>query len=147
MNTKTQEALKIAIEAMENCYAICDAMHHSKKDRHEYDEKCPVIVRWDNALNACKEALESQEQEPYGWELFFNNGKHDGFTTNKGEAAEYGENKLSLYTHPAPTWQGLTDNDISKVIGNMREDNHGNLFNDFDFAYAIEQALKEKNSV
>jgi hypothetical protein len=54
-----------------------------------------------------------------------------------------------LYTHPAPAKEfvTLTDDDISRVIGNMRKDNHGNLFNDFDFAYAIGQATALKNGM
>lgn len=36
--------------------------------------------------------------KPVAWELLFNNGKHDDFTTDKGEAHEYGENKVPLYT-------------------------------------------------
>ena len=42
-----------------------------------------------------------------------------------------------LYTHPAPSWQGLSDDEISEFIINK--------ITDFDFARAIEQSLKEKN--
>jgi len=36
--------------------------------------------------------------EPVAWELLFNSGHHDDFTIEKGEANEYGENKIPLYT-------------------------------------------------
>lgn len=38
--------------------------------------------------------------KPYAWELFFEDGKSNGFTTDAGEAAEFGENKQPLYTAP-----------------------------------------------
>ena len=110
------------------------------------------------------EALAQSTQEPYGWELFFNNGKHAGFTTNKGEAAECGENKLALYTHPAPAqeylwdgqldnaiiiskkkeWVGLSDDEIEIICAKMAA-KLPNKKIDLIFARAIEQELKTKN--
>ena len=49
-------------------------------------------------------------------------------------------------THPAPSWVGLSDDEISKVISDeqipVRTGKTANRF-----ARAIEQALKEKNHV
>ena len=97
------------------------------------------------AYNKCKEALEQPAQEPYIWELFFDNGKHEGFTSDKGMAAEYGENKLPLYTHPAPSWQGLSDDERDKIYFKTFDMWSSQV--DIDYAEAIEQALKEKNHV
>ena len=43
--------------------------------------------------------LKLDDFEPVAGELFFYNGDTDGFTKDKGEAAEYGENKKALYTY------------------------------------------------
>jgi hypothetical protein len=46
-----------------------------------------------------------------------------------------------------PAWQGLTDDEITKVYKNsliVHSDTHYE-FNNFKFARAIEQALKDKN--
>jgi len=47
------------------------------------------------SMNAVAEPV-----EPYAWELFFENGNSNGFTTDVGEAAEFGENKQPLYAAP-----------------------------------------------
>jgi hypothetical protein len=45
----------------------------------------------------------------------------------------------------APAWQGLSNDRIREIGDNCLENNNG-LFNWIDFARAIEQALKEKNT-
>lgn len=129
MNTQTQEALKMAIEYLEEIHV---------------GNMTPMAeTNWNKAIQACKEALAQPAQEPYGWELFFNNGQHNRFTTNKGEAAEYGENKIPLYTHPAPSWQGLSDDEVGTLIAPYEYDVHPDLDG---LTRAVEQALKEKNT-
>ena len=32
----------------------CHSMHHAKKDRHGYDEPCPVMIRLHELLAACE---------------------------------------------------------------------------------------------
>jgi hypothetical protein len=44
-----------------------------------------------------------------------------------------------------PAWQGLTNDKIREIGENCLEKNNG-LFNWIDFARAIEQALKDKNT-
>lgn len=63
--------------------------------------------------------------EPVAWELLFNNGNHDDVTTDKGEANEYGENKVPLYTE-AQMRQAIKDayEEAAKVC-----DEHGDLGN------------------
>ena len=52
--------------------------------------------------------------------------------------------KMKLYTHPAPSWVGLSDDEISKVISDeqipVRTGKTANRF-----ARAIEQELKKRN--
>jgi hypothetical protein len=132
----TQEALKMAIDKLENHLGdLTIFLISNPQDKLIKKEKEQTI----EVIQACKEALAQPAQEPYGWELFFNNGQHNRFTTNKSEATEYGENKIALYTHPAPSWQGLSDDEIGWLLA----EGNGNYW---DFARAIEQALKEKNS-
>jgi len=84
----TQEALKLALEALE-----CALSDHR-----------PYIVQCKEAITAIKEAL-AQEQEPvanYCKECLTYNGHHEG---------------CSHYTTPPQrTWQGLTNEDISEVV-------------------------------
>jgi hypothetical protein len=52
---------------------------------------------YDSAITIVKQMMQA---EPVAWELFFDNGNSNGFTTDKGEAAEFGENKRPLYAAP-----------------------------------------------
>ena len=100
------------------------------------------IVR-DNSLayaahKAIDEALESQEQEPVTLKFPTMLRK----MWSGGEVQKWLDNQEPLYTHPAPSWQGLSDDEIAVIIGNGAFYELG----DVDFAHAIEQALKEKNN-
>jgi len=58
------EALKLALEALEliNIEFVCgNGSHNAKKDRHEWDEPCPITDRWKKAITAIKEALAQPE--------------------------------------------------------------------------------------
>ena len=85
-----------------------------------------------DAINACKEALEKPTQEPVAWMHCVD---EDITEFNDFQACPKCE---PLYTHPAPSWQGLSDDDISYTWAGFAPDA-------IDFARAIEQALKEKN--
>jgi pyruvate/oxaloacetate carboxyltransferase len=126
MNTQTQEALKMAIETLE-------------KAQHSMQTDMGVDVI-DEAITACKEALEQPAQEPVAWMH-----RHAGEITefNDFQSCEYCE---PLYTHPHQ-WQGLTDKEIQKRLSKISDDMYpwkdgmlGHLI-----ARAIEQALKDKN--
>ena len=65
----SKEAMKLALEALElvNLEFVCaNGSHHAKKDRHEWDEDCPITNRWRKAITALQEALVEQpaQQEP-----------------------------------------------------------------------------------
>jgi hypothetical protein len=91
----SKEAMKLALEALElvNLEFVCgNGSHHAKKDRHEWDEDCPITDRWKKAITALREALAEQpaQQEPpkaaelvdaliskYSDKLFDSVGPHD----------------------------------------------------------------------
>ena len=87
------------------------------------------------AINACKEALEQPAQEPMCW--WNETMGFDGFVFNRDDTL------TPLYTHPHQ-WQGLTDDEIEEIIGEPIESMYSGHYNGYR---AIEQALKEKNSV
>jgi hypothetical protein len=124
---KQNEALKMAISQF-------------KRIDKEYD--CTEII------DICKEALEQPAQEPVAW--IIQTQKIDGEPTEPyammgkykyvADTCDFGE-PIPLYTHPAPSWQRLSDDEIAKIIGK------GAFYewNDVEFARAIEQELKTKN--
>ncbi len=92
---------------------------------------------------ACKEALEQPAQEPVACHW-----------VEKGKGHCERNNRMGLpdsYTHPHQ-WQGLTDDDILNLVPSIEEfkPEYGimlsNEWNILDFAVAIEQALKDKNT-
>ena len=55
---------------------------------------------------------------------------------------------VPLYIHPAPSWQGLSDDEINKIVQTVSDDMYpwkGNMLIG-KIIRAIEQALKEKNN-
>lgn len=148
MNKQT-EALELAIEAMENSIVYREDLHHAKKDQHKYTEPCPVEQRWNATIQACKEALDTKRvceneeqpaQEPVA--SVMPNIHRDGsldLESNSDVINAFLPPNTKLYTHPAPSWQGLSDDEIWKIDADL--DDWGLL----NLARAIEQALKEKN--
>ena len=106
----TQEALKLALEAMESVTVECNNFHHPKKDQNHHWAKCPPVARWDKAITAIKEALadpmrevqrlgQEIEQEPVAWM-----SEHDvGF-----RKSEFGATPtVPLYTTPPQRTESL----------------------------------------
>ena len=79
---------------------------------------------------------EYEQDEPFGW--------YDGmgFSTNKNDFGKAISTAIPLYTHPAPSWQGLSDDEVANLIAPYEYDVHPDLDG---LTRAIEQALKEKN--
>ena len=123
------------------------------------DEALKMAYDWLNeyappeVVQACKEALALSEkqhtfpdkkqpaQEPVAWmnDIAFSMDKELLGTRSR---------IVPLYTHPAPSWQGLSDDEICLLNGKL-----SNVAGEFAglsdwilFANAIEQALKEKNN-
>ena len=117
---------------------------------------CAIV----QTVRAIDEALEQPAQEPVAlifpenrWyipspldkdekQIEFNRGFAQGFNDCILHVKLH--NQKPLYTHPAPSWQGLSNDRIREIGDNCLENNNG-LFNWIEFARAIEQALKEKN--
>ena len=101
-----------------------------------------------DAINSCKEALEQPAQEPVAWINYV----WKPYEEESDDAAFYPDFDLDtydnggdpLYTHPAPTWQGLSDDDIWNIanfLGKNKEWDYPVMF-----AKTIEKALKEKQN-
>jgi hypothetical protein len=89
---------------------------------------------FDEEIQACKEALEQQPQEPVA---MYENGNVNWINTPKDNSP--------LYTHPAPSWQTLSADEIDIIDEATWIEDH-KVWGIHDFARAIEQALREKNT-
>jgi hypothetical protein len=141
----TKEALKLALEALENI----------KNDPFKFDLKDDI----DNAITAIKEAL--AQQEPVAWvgldldnmaEAFHRvieehhsrkNPFHDPVNGDAMIALRELRGLISYMkrntTPPQRTWVGLTDEEV----GNLSDFAYAN---DEEFVRNVEKHLKEKNS-
>lgn len=128
MNKQTQEALKMAIEALMVGSKIADTFLPS-------DDRTIQISK---AINACKEALEQLAQEPVAWM-----DKDTGGITSKKEVADKFGIDIPLYTHPHQ-WQELTDDEIAEIIGEPIDVMYSG---DYEAYRAIEAKLKDKNAI
>ena len=87
---------------------------------------------WRKALYACKEALEQPAQH--------------NFCSRCGKRASKDPNHIHTCT-PPHQWQGLTDDEIHNVADTIDNIEYAcEYINVIDFACAIEQALKDKNT-
>ena len=119
----TQEALKLALEALENHTAI----------------KHPQQIYYrDKAITAVKEALAQPEQEPFG----YFKAEPFGWT----DCAESDVGAIALYqTPPRRTWVGLTAGEILDTLISVDEKTVRLPSLLGQFACAIEAKLKQKN--
>jgi 20S proteasome alpha/beta subunit len=113
------EALKMAIEAM---------TYHIEQTRS--------IASTCIAIQACKEALEQPAQEH---SMTYEDGFTHGYDAHLADYKEQPTQEPLYTTPPSREWQSLSDDDISYTWAGFAPDA-------IDFARAIEQALKEKNS-
>ena len=121
----TQEAMKLALEALRNYAWHGEACpQHPTYSKPENYPKC--TCGYDKAITAIEEALAQPEQEPVAWEV----GVVDGVVTRR-------------LAPPQRTWVGLTDEEISGVLGS---DIHDEPSGELRFIRAIEAKLKEKNT-
>ena len=129
------EALKMAIEAIEGMNY--DAYGYSPKDCKDNE-----------TIQACKEALAQPAQEPVAVITPDNYGEPrlDFIGTFKYKATTAVNPDIPLYTHPAPSWQGLSDDEIQNIADETDKVFATSIFWVNAFARAIEQALKEKNA-
>jgi hypothetical protein len=130
MNTQTQEALKMAIEALGSIHN--QLLENGWRGLQDYEAQ---------ALHACKEALNIANcdlKQPVAWmnDIAFSMDKELLGTRSR---------IVPLYTHfaPAKEFVTLTDDEIF----DLRKDDYGvpSKYWD-DYARAIEAKLKEKNN-
>ena len=55
MTCKTQKALRDLVDACQPVF--CQMLHHKKADQHGDDDDCPVVARFDKALENAKSLL------------------------------------------------------------------------------------------
>jgi len=134
------EALRLALEALElvNIEFVCgNGSHNAKKDRHEWDETCPITNRSQKAIAALKEALAQPEQEPVAW---MNDSTPSGIFARHREGAKNFGCTIPLYTTPPQrTWVGLTRTELIKC-GVLP------FGMSYELCKAIEAQLKDKNN-
>jgi hypothetical protein len=141
MNTQIQEVLKKSIETLKSC-----------KHLEDTDKVILSLGDYKKLVNACKEALEAEQvcqaQKPVGYtaqwciEYVAEYHIHEHTPTAEFWYKKGNSNEVALYTHPAQPWQGLTDDEIARLVLINEVDKSG----DTGFARLIEQALRERNT-
>lgn len=155
MNEQTKEALKMAIEALERAEQV-SVVAYSKDYEKEIQACKEALEQEPDALEAIQdaidfldgsydahkirkalqEALAQPTQEPVAERFWVSDGNQSHWVYDDYDKSEGWE---ALYTHPSPSWQGLSDDEIEKII-----ENHDGQF--WYVVCAIEQALKDKNT-
>lgn len=166
MNNQTQEALKMAISfasVISETYATggeAERVINACKEALEQPAQEPVMIEDCNAARQILEYKNKQPaQEPVAWmksaidnardvckyldhDMIDEAKAHTKFFWNDLDKIKEFEDGTKLYTHPA---QPLSDDEICKIYEDIRWDIRGTDIV-IDFARAIEQALKEKNT-
>ena len=79
---------------------------------------------------------EQEQAEPYAWELFFTNGKSQGFTHDKGEAHEWGEYAVPVY-RSAPKGQTALLRQALETMSDIR------YVSDYTHIVALCESIKQ----
>ena len=163
MNTQTQEALKMAIELLESPHiteqrinevvqACKEALEQlaqepvSKTAERDYNFMRDLAIGTEDILN------EMLSAKPIAWtkqsELDKTTTLRNPIVMWKNKYASI-ENNVPLFTHPAPSWQGLSDDEIEAISDSVRVDGIMTKKPTWykRFARAIEQALRFKNAI
>ena len=163
------EALKMAIATLQNArrkHFYCEDTWYScpkhedgcADDRQGDECNCgadSVNFKIQKTINACKEALKQPAQEPVAWMA---HDLHTSWLSFQKEALKDAKEIEPLYTSPHQ-WQQLTQNEINKfcsivdceISASSRnieslDDVNWEISGLEEFARAIEQALRSKNS-
>jgi hypothetical protein len=139
----TIQACKEALEQHEILEAISNDVAKQQKDKQFYQSSLVDMVK-----------NQQPAQKPVAW--IIQTQKIDGEPTEPyammgkykyvADTCDFGE-PIPLYTHPAPSWQGLSDDEIRKECAinfSIKLDKVSQP--DIDLCRAIEQALREKNT-
>jgi hypothetical protein len=154
MNTQTQEALNMAIEMLKesvNQIVTYETDCGGNKCREKYcsacnydsnegvEENIKLVERVFQTINDCKEALAQPAQEPVGFISTVPVVTPQSIRSDKNDVFN-----IPVFTHPAPSWQGLSDAVVMKIVWDLEHITDKDLFV-VEYYRAIEQALKEKN--
>lgn len=134
----SREAMQMALEALEEA---------NQTMSFEYSQEDYYL----EAINALRQALETEKQEPVAWRTFDGEGGYDyrSYEMNETYDKEWAERNPNhkgwvepLYTAPLKReWVGLTYEEIGEVIsGQFAERNYW-----VKITKALEAKLKEKN--
>ena len=123
-----------------------DKLYRELVEQRQKDRFNTGITTDGYSLNIPSHPASQPAQEPVAWAV--EDVVKNQFVEGRPRRVWYECKKgvgLPLYTHPAPSWQGLSDDEISKVISDeqipVRTGKTANRF-----ARAIEAKLKEKNT-
>jgi hypothetical protein len=130
MNTQTQEALKMAIEGLEQLLLFLyqeeeTALYCNKF--YEIQTAKKNIEDCNKKINACKEALEAEQVRQAQEPVAFSNADEiqelkDGMSPCYMYKERLNADCIPLYTHPHQ-WQGLTDDEIASIPCTNRQAN------------------------
>ena len=100
MNTQTQEALKMAIDDLELCNGA--------------ETVEGIIIYTHESIQACKEALAQPAQEPVAYRFKWDEHLQWHYSEYLSMRDYY--DSEPLYTHPTPSWQKLSDDEIVNIV-------------------------------
>jgi hypothetical protein len=128
------EALKMVIENLElqEFNTVNATLISYCKEALEQNDNLLTIAYMSGVAEGKSKALEQPSQEPVAW--MSKMGSFTAIAETKKQLPK-GTEPIALYTHPAQSWQGLTDDEILAIPVGSR----------LSTARAVEQALKEKN--
>lgn len=122
-------------------YKIWETAQRMVSNRHS-KHSLVALVCW--LLQKDTHPTPSIAQEPVAWM------SEGGIFTRTKEHAEIWSNNggkvTPVYTHPAPSWQGLESEKVTQIIHGLEDKLGMPIVGAIAVARAIEQALKEKNT-
>jgi hypothetical protein len=138
LRTAAQQALE-ALEEFGTHYEHCP--RYPTWARPELQPPCDC--GYDKNVSVIRAALEQPEQEPVAWMVYTQDGKSVCVTDNPADFTDE-HRALPLFTHPPRReWRGLTDTEIGMLYVTWDATPGVSMA---DFARAIEQACKERNT-
>ena len=146
-----RQAFKLWKEALEQpAFDYNTAFSHGY-EAHKAEQPAYETESWKNNMKEAEEILakakfanEQPAQEPVAWRVLLDESPEDtDWHYMTGEPWEcFKRSAEPLYTHPAPSWQELSEHEIWEIecTGGWDAEN-----DTVGFARAIEQALRNKN--